>query len=359
MRIAYTVTMLGERTMNKITVLVKIIKYYIWNLTSPCLRGAKGCATPIKIWRFGELNQEKIIYFITDVSSKRSGTFSIYLGILKELSFAKMMNWVPIIDETPNLLRKMKTKGMKGKNNVKEIFRFSNSMPLREVMNSHKVVISSMTDKHSVIKLSNMLNSIYKVTDGNLLDLKDEQLEYWREFAHTHLCFQEQLKKELDNAYQEVIQGKTDVLSVAVREGKMALNEKTRITSGERVQPSVQEIVEITKKYFSEWNCKYIYLSCEAPETIEMFKKAFPEDVILVLERSRTPMENLGKIKDFKSSDKHYKDISKIKNFDTDYIKDMYILSKGDYLICPINCGTEAAYIMSNGFKNCHIIIKD
>lgn len=322
---------------------------------NPYLKKLKGVNSPVKVWSFGNLNEDKIIYLITDISTKRSGIYSMYLTILSELSYAKMMGWVPVIDNTHNLLRKNihRKKG----NIITDFFQLNNAVTVEDALKSKNVILCNINKKINMLMLIGRADEIYKIGTGkSFFDIKEEEISYWREFAHKNLKYKQEIEKKLNEEYFNVIQGRKNVLSVAVREGKMALSSRTRRISVENEQPSIQLLLEITKHYFIKWNCEYIYLSCEALETVEMFKREFGEDIILVLERFRLPLEELLKIRDFRSGDKFMKRAKSIPNYDMDYIKDMYILSKGDYLICPDNRGTEAAFIMNDGFKMSYCI---
>lgn len=328
------------------------------NLTNSYMMKVEGFVYPLKLWRFGTLNQDKIIYFITDVTSKRAGTFAIYLVILNDLSYAKAMNWIPVIDDTSGLLRRLAIKGKKGGNFINDIFDFQNEISVSEVLKSQNVMFCNTARRINMLRVTNKMDEMYKVRLKNFFDVEEKELAYWRKFAHNNLRFKKNIQKELDIAYETVIQGKKDILAVAVREGKMSLNEKTRKKAGEQRQPSINEIIKICKRYSKKWNYSYIFLSCETPETIQKFQKEFSEEKILFLNRYRFPMKELKKIKSFKGGDRFYNSTSNIDNYDLDYIKEMYILSKGDYLVTAINCGAEAAYVMSAGFKDQYIIRK-
>lgn len=332
-----------------------IVRHVKNDYLNPYLKKIKGVSLPTKIWNFGNLNEDKVIYLITDISTKRSGFYSIYLGILSELSYAKIMGWIPVVDDTAGLLRKNKHR--KNENYIRDFFQFDNAITIKEALESRNVILCNINKKVNMLSLVGKTNEMYKVRiDSNVFNLQEGELSYWREFASNNLKYKKNIEEALNRAYLDVIQDKKNVLSVAVREGKMALSPRTRRCSGERKQPSIQKLLEIARKYFVKWKCEYIYLSCESPETIDIFKQEFGENIILILERYRISQKELFKIKNFKSGDRFMKKAQNIPNYSMDYIKDMYILSKGDYLICPVNCGTAAAFIMNGGFKNQCII---
>ncbi len=317
----------------------------------------KGMISPVKIWRYGEKNKENIIYFITDISTQRSGTFSIYLGVLDELAYAEKMNWISVVDSMQGVCRKQKRDKMK--NFMNNTFQFENILPIEEVFQSQNVIFSTILNKVKLMQLFHETDVPDKRKLNSIFDFEEEELQYWRDLARRRIKFSDTVSEQLNEAYRQVIPDGGKVLSVAVREGKMFLTEQTRKQSGEHVQPSIEEFIATVTKYCSEWKCQYIYLSCEARETIDIFNKAFGEDKVLVLERYRFRLDDLKSITTFKTGKRLWRSMAKIENYDMDYVKDMYILSKGDCLICPVNCGTEAAYIMSEGFEHHYVIRKD
>lgn len=327
--------------------------------SNPYITKADGFVFALKIYRFGELNGDKVIYFITNIGSKRAGTFSHYISVLNEISYARLMNWIPVVDDTPGLLHKLTTKGKKGSSYIKDIFQIQNEISVDEVLQSQAVIFSDTARRNNMLRVTDRLDEMYKIRSKPFFNMNETEVAYWREFARNNFWFKADMQEKLDAAYQEVIGDRKNVCAVAVREGKMHLSKKVRSKMDEALQPSVAEILDICKKYFKEWNCSYIYLSCEAKDTVELFQREFSKERVLVLDRYRFEMKELDRIRSFRSGDKFHNSTYKIKNYDLDYIKEMYLLSKGDYFISAMNTGAEAAYIMSSGYKDEYIIRKE
>lgn len=341
------------------TYYINIVKSLMSIYSNPIFRKIKGKHSAVSILRFGGMNPDKVIYFITDVSTSGSGIFSIYKDILAEMSFAKSMGWTPIIDDTPQLLRRTKVSFRKNRNMMSEYFEFNNQVTVSSVLKSQKVIVGRTVDDSIYRNIS--LKDKYKFTRRvNFFECDETELAYWRRFAKYNLKYKDSIQNSIDEAYVGVIGNRADVLGVAIREGKMGMSCQGISVSGETRQPSIQEIIQITQKRLMEWKCNFIYLSCESNKAIEIFIQHFGKEKILYLDRIRLDYDYLVSVKSMKEGvkrgSKYPKLLNNYKQIDLDYIKDMYILSKCDCCILPMNCGTEVAFMKNENLRNYHII---
>lgn len=325
--------------------IIRLIKRY----SHPAYRKVKGVGLPYFIWNFGERNSDKVIYFITDVSSKMSGVYSLYLKILSEMSFAYTMGWVPVIDDTPQLLRRTKIKIRKGRNVINEYFELNNPISVEEALQSRYVVMSDNCDKALMLKFAGKDKEIYKIWKESSVACQNFELDYWRDLASKNLLYKKETENELEQAYHEVIGDKDNVLGIAVREGKYYLTTEQRQKNGEYKQPAIEDVIALAHKYFRLWKCKYIYLSCETDQIIELFIREFSESEILYLKRKRRDLYDCCRPR--KISVK-YADSLENESNDYAYMKDMYILSKCELALLSVTGGTEAMWLKGAGKKN-------
>lgn len=337
----------------------EILTYY-WNIlkkiivtnSNPIFRKSKGSIISIREWKFGKENSNETIYFITDASSEGSGIFSVYLELLVQLSVAKNMGWVPVIDDTPKLFRQNKHTFRKKRNVMDDFFEFNNKYTVKEVLNSRNVIVSSVTDLRI---LRNIKKPGETIRENSFFDYSDKQLEYWKKFAEQNLRYKSHIQEELDMVYEQIIGKKRSVLGVAFREGKVGMTLKGLKESGEYKQPEIKSVLNKVRKCYEEWGCSSIYLSCETEEMIELVRREFDTIDILILPRIRLNYEYvIGKksMKDGVKKDKKNKIIQEnYEKMDFEYIKDMYLLSKCEYCILPRNCGTEVAFLKNNNIK--------
>lgn len=339
----------------------RMMKELIMYYANPIFRKAKVKNPWTNINCFGEKNSDKIIYFITNRSSSGSGIFSMYIKILEDISFAKSMGWIPVIDDTPQLLRRTKVSYRKNRNVMNTYFDFANQISTQEAMKSKQVVISGIANKIIYGKeYKKRINSNYIARrQANFFDVDKSELEYWRNFARHNLKYRDNVQKILEKQYLSVIGHRQNILGVALREGKMGMSSLGRMSSGESKQCSIQEMINIAQEHLEKWRCEYIYLSCESDKAIKLFENYFGNEKVLYLERIRLDYEYLTSVKTMRDGIKSSKDPDIVKNYkerDLDYIKDMFILSKCDYCILPINCGTEVAFLKNENLKDYYIV---
>ncbi len=314
----------------------------------------------LPIRKFGEKNDNKIIYFITDISSIGSGLYSLYLSIIDEITFAHLIGWIPVIDDTAGLLRKTKISFRKGKNPISDYFMLNNSVTVEDVFQSKYVIINRdlRINRKTLFRLAGKEKEYEMLTQRPIPFYDESRIKYYRKLAKENCIYKDKIRQELERAYQDTIGDKKKVLGVAVREGKMGFTEKNRKLSGESRQPTIPEIISMVNKYKDIWKCKHVYLSCQSNEIVNLFLKEFGVESVLYLKRTRWPLEEYLKI----CSINNVKD-SKKKNWegiwqeiDMSYMKDMYILSKCNSVLIPINCGTMAAFLQSDGYDNFYIM---
>ena len=325
---------------------------------NPIYRKMKGMSYPICVYRFGELNADKIIYFVTDISGEKSGIYAMWLSIISEISFAHLLGWTPVIDDTASLLFSSKIKCRKDKNIMNEIFDFNNAISVEEALNSRYVIINASTlDKRALLAFVGKEKEDYKYwgngKERNVFEYSELELAYWREFVKKNMIYRKEVLDELEKAYNEVVgeYKQTDLLGIAIREGKMYLSLRQREKCGEHTQPTIKRVLEVAHKYVEMWNASVIYLSCESNEVIELFKEEFPQKTLLYLKRKRRNLEDCQK--KMITHKRQLKSVNRIEDGSQDmvYLKDMYILSKCEYALLANNCGAEAMYLKGAGIK--------
>ena len=334
-------------------------KEYIIYYSNPMLRKAKGINLALNMWKFGEKNPDKIIYYITDISSGGSGIFSLYLDIIEELSYAKAMGWIPVVDDTDQLLRRTKVCFRKNQNIMNQYFDFSNQITVEEVKKSKNVIISSIPTKRAYRNMPhNTSYLLYK--NKSFFECNDEEIQYWRNFVKSNFQYKKRIQDILDITYRRVINNRRKVIGVAIREGKLGMTKRGKKKSGEQDQPALEKMLKRTKECLDKWKYEYIYLSCECDKTIEVFRDYFGENKIIYLERIRLEFDYLKSIRSMKEGVKKANQnpliIQNYSLIDLQYIQDMYILSKCESCILPVNCGTEAAFIQSRGYENILVV---
>ncbi len=91
---------------------------------------------------------------------------------------------------------------------------------------------------------------------------------------------------------------------------------------------------------------RYLYVATESQEAIDAFHNEFGDNM-LYLQRERFQQTNkkwLSQIEFERENDQYIKGI--------DYLTEMQLLSKCNYLIAGVTCGTTGVLIMNTEFEN-------
>ncbi len=315
------------------------------------------------IYSFGELNPEKIYFHISDCSGPRSGLYSIASNIWREILLSDVMGWTPIIDETSNLLKRLKKEVGGGRNWLTEYFDFCNEISQNELYNLSNVIIdkSFKFDKWRLfLKTIGRENEFKKVNfqlNYSAFELSDSTREYMRNTIKKHWRYNDKTQAKL-NECDRLMRDKGNILGVAVREGKMYINDYFHTKKSESIQPTIDEYIANAKTMKKTWDYDSIYLSCETNETIQQFYDAFPEMEIIVLDRVRMPIAYYKEYSNIKKARKGLANERKMReDIDLEYIEDVYLLTKVDYMICAENGGAIAAYLMNPKMRRSNLLV--
>lgn len=259
------------------------------------------------------------------------GFFSDYIVFLKEIECARQRGYVPVVDR----------KSIK-----------NNFFPAEQQLNTWEIfmeqplgyTLEDAYDSDGEICINYIPSKIEPVS---LIHCNDKDIvNYWRKIARRYIRFNNETIKYLESQENELISGKR-VLGISIREGYIKLNEdEPNKIVGHPRQLEIEQMIRFAKEYKQSWNCEYIFFACQTTEVEELLKKEFKDKAIYV-KRDRKNYKDLleGSQAYVKSYDEGYKN-------ELGYITEIYLLSKCTSFLCSENSGSEAAYIMSNGFEN-------
>jgi len=259
------------------------------------------------------------------------GMFSDYIVFLKTVETAIQRNSIPIID----------------RQTIKNAF-----LPADDDVNTWELFFEQpmkmgLGDIRPDVMNVTVLENI-GVDPVSILHCKDlDTVKYWRKFAKKYMRFNAEMQQHLQESYDKLLAGK-NVLGVSVREGYQKLaNIEPRAVSGHPVQTEVKKIIDDVALYMKQWNCEYVFIACQTTETMQKFKNQFG-DKLIHYERTRVSYQDLPEGSDGFRKIK----ADTAKQNEQDYITEMYLLSRCNCFICSENSGSEAAFIMSEGFNN-------
>ena len=312
--------------------------------------------------RLGSDNPDKIFYLIRR-GNPTVGAFSNYYVFLKHIRYAISKNYIPVIDLQYDESYIYHEPEQVGFINVWELY-FSQPFgyTVKDVMTSKSVIMSNSNVK----KLFNM--------NIEFLLKNDKILSEWSHIANNYLKYNEKTQQYLDGIYKSLVPSGKKVLGVSFRYGYSAGR-----PSGHPIQPSIDEIIDKVNNSMYKSRYDYIFLSVEDHKVVSRFKIEFKEKLI-VISRPRIN-DNTTVVSKNSSIDKtnyisalngiiqedrlhdlnNYMETVSFDREDDKYLKgleyisEMYILSKCDYLICGQSSGTWVCAIIKNDPKSTYM----
>ena len=259
------------------------------------------------------------------------GFFRIISFFLRAIEDAVEKNYIPVVD----------------RQTIKNVF-----FPAEKDVNTWECFFKqplgySMRDIPNVKDADIYINNIASVVSPvSIMHCQDADIvNYWRKIAGKYISFKKEVLCLLEEKRSKLLFGKR-VLGVSVREGyiKLSENEPNKIV-GHPIQTGIDEMVELTSKYMVEWECDYVFVACQTQDTITKFKNKFG-DRCLYCEKDRPSYEGLPEgtqLLNMKKDNAYKREM--------DYVTEIYLLSKCTSFLCSENSGSEAAFIMSEGFE--------
>lgn len=286
---------------------------------------------------FGSLNPDKTFY-VSRRPSPGAGLFSNYHWVLANVMYAVSKGYIPVVDMENYKTYYNEDEPINGTMNAWEYyFEQPSSYTLYEVYQSKNVILGNMRYMRDYVAWTSFLDT-------------DEQVACYSALVAKYLRFNDAALSAIEEAKQKYFDGKQNILGVSYRGTdyvKMHLPEHSIIAS-------IDDYIEKTRQFLSEWNMEYVYLATEEVEAVEAFKRAFGNKLI-VMERMRIKnyAPEMGVVVNVgygRQHDNYQKGL--------EYIIDMALLSKCDALIGSKVNGTSAA-IELNGGKYKHKYIYD
>lgn len=183
----------------------------------------------------------------------------------------------------------------------------------------------------------------------SLSDCRDEAtVQYWRQFARRYIRFTPELRQQLAETERALFPAGARVLGVSIREGYTKLFQmNSSIAAGHPFQASTEQVLSDAAKRLEQWDCDRLLVTCQTEETIELFRRKFGERCLYV-ERPRYTFEELPEGGQAKQAIRQVDQ----RQHELDYIREIYLLSRCTSFLCSRNSGSEAAFIMSEGYEH-------
>lgn len=294
---------------------------------------------------FGSLNSDKIFYVIRSIDSKSPfyigpvhNLLANYFYVLSHIKYAQVKGWIPVVDQLHYPVYNSLKQPVHGTMNAWEYFwEQPSEYTLEEVYNSKNVILS----KKNWFSEYDMGYDVSNYHNINLI----------KAYHQLSLCVP--LKKffiqHVEKEKNYLLKKNKRYLGVSFRFGGYS-RKCFKPGAGHPIQPEINELLKIIKKYLQEEKFDYVFLTTDIVEVITVFKE-FLGDKIIVFDRSRmseymteTDVTNWYKIKG-------------IHKITTDYLIEMELLSQCTGIIGSITSGLRYAIVRNGGaYELCNVL---
>jgi len=260
------------------------------------------------------------------------GVFSDYIAFLPAIECSIRKGRIPVVDR--KTVHNAFLSDYKDANTWEFYFEQPCGIGLDDLHNESDDIVRSFTSANVPVSLS---------------DCRDETtVAYWRQFARRYIRPTPTLRQQLTQTEQALFPQGARVLGVSIREGYAKLFQmNSRIAAGHPFQASTEQLLADAEKRMEQWGCDRLLVTCQTDETVERFRRAFGEQCLYV-DRPRYTFEELPEGEHAK---KPARPIDQRQN-ELDYIREIYLLSRCTSFLCSRNSGSEAAFIMSDGYEH-------
>lgn len=297
---------------------------------------------------YGNLHPNKIFYVIRSIndSSKfyegvKLNLLANYSYVISHIMYANKKGYIPVIDQKNYPVYNKENFIVNGTDNPWEYFWVQPfGINLEEVYKSQNVILSNRSwyqpgnpqysiESHKNIDSINKYNRLMQ-----LVPLNDS------------------IKDHIDNVTDLIFGNKKRILGVSMRTNGHSKNSCFH-APGHPIQPTVDELIQVVRQKISSWDADYVFLATEQEDNIEDFRDAFGDKLIVYPRKRYQGLKSRGEM----NSSVLYKNGSKYQT-SLDYLTEMELLSRCDFLIGSITSGLRYA-IFKNGGKFKHLEVLD
>lgn len=291
----------------------------------------------------GDKNKKETFYVIRTDSTQRWGIATTCSMVLNGIKYAVDRGWIPVIDYQNYFLVGIQDEGNRGKENAWEYY-FEQPDPrysLEEVYRSRNVILGPVRGQpHGSLSW----NDIKDVLDDRYIPYFDCAAKYLR------------MKPEIIKRAEEMRQtlfGRAvgeKILGVGMRAGLYwGTVLKSSDYNGHPGGLSIDEYIEMAHKYMGEFDCGYIFVSCDDRYYLERMKQEFGEKCLYMSGRTLAHFfDEEGKpIREEKDRAVEFAAQGE-RERTTDYLIEIYLLSICDSLFRVQGGGSLLACLLNN-----------
>lgn len=315
----------------------------------------------IKKHKYGDLNSDKTFYVIRNDSTQLWGIGTTCAMVLNNIEYAVRRGWTPIVDCKNYFMQALQDTEKRGKENAWEYYfeQLDVNYSLEEVYKSRNVILGPLRGQ-----------PYGSISWGDADDIFDEKYSRYFDLCSEWIRIRPEIVAEAEKIRATFMAGKGNkkILGLNMRAG-LYWGERMKNTDqgvyGFHKHPkglSVDEYIELTYKYMDEFNCDYVFISCEDRYFFERMKEEF-EGKCLYIERDLQRYFDfdgnpMSFPRDLEKFEIEMKNKSRVEH-EKAYLMEIYLLSKCDSLLAVHGGGYLLAVMFNNRkYENVRIVNK-
>ena len=296
---------------------------------------------------FGKRNPDKVFYVIRR-KPEDGGLFSCMNYVFYRALEAEKRGMLPVVDMESYPVSFKDTNLVRETPNAWEyFFEQLTDVSLKEVYESKNVILSDQFWPHDHL-MADHFNGVFLENNTNLLrDVCERFNHYVRFNAQTALYLEKacRLMRKGEKVLAVMSRG-TDYTALRPR--------------GHHVQPDPEYLILTTQKIMDEMDIEYCYLNTEEESVLEKFKKKLGDQLLFCPAtyyddyNERIPATAGDRSIDYYPNRQLFigdfirSQSGSLYARTREYLRNVYIASKCDYLLCGLNSGTLGAIYLNN-----------
>ena len=267
-------------------------------------------------------------YYVIRRTPPGSGFFSNFHMVLNHVVYAKYLNYLPIVDfkNYSNYYKNKKIFGNKD-NSWEYFFNQPNSKNLDEILQNENIILSCENIVEKLELEYNLLN-----TQSIEILKNKEQLDFFSRVFRENIFFNTKTNLFLQEKYKELFDD-NQILGISIR-GTDYVSTKPK---NHYIQPSIEMMISKVDELMKYWKTQKIFISTED----KLYRKSLIDyfgTSIIMLERNTYDRNKYA----MQSLQNRYSE-------SLDYLLEIYLLSKCNYIVGAPNGGFNTAFLFNNG----------
>jgi len=294
-------------------------------------------------------------YFIIRLSFPENGLIAAVRHYMFSYPWFIRNGWIPAVDFE---YAADMTEGKLGANNFWEDI-FVQKESVKEILKKNYVVVGPLDSYYLDYDFMEIVNGA-DCTDIDTILVKfgRHAKGYYKKLnqaAKKCLVIRPELKNVYENECRALFAGKKRILGVMFRED---FSEEFRrfqnmpvhneILGFHPVCPPLDEVIDKIRVLYAKWDCDGLFVSTKYEFTINKLKEFF-SDELMYLPRTRETCYRDRTVLDVPYQERRIKSEESRDEYLTRYFKDIYFLSKCEFLVGYSCGGTQMALVLNNG----------